>query len=99
INGKMWQEINKAGSPTVAYDVTAAAEESIDAVRKKAAKLAAMQKKAIKLVLDAGRTPSLTFQNVFDAFQREHLEECQKAGFAEVWTVGPHDGLVDRLDR
>lgn len=98
-NGKMWQEINRAGSATVAYDVAAAAGELIGAIRKKAAKYSAKQKKAITLVLDAGRTPSLTFQNVFNAFRREHLEECQKAGFAQVWVVGSHDSLVERLDR
>ena len=98
-NGKMWQEINDAGSATVAYDVTAAAGELIGAVRKKVAKYSDTQRKAITLVLDAGRTPNITFQNVLNHFQRDHLEECQKAGFAQVWVVGPHDSLVERLDR
>ena len=97
-NEKMWQEVNNAGSTTVAYDATSAARELIGAVRKKATKYSAAQKRKMTLVLDAGRTPSHTFQNVFSAFRLEHLQECQKAGFAQVWAVGGNDSLVVMLD-
>jgi hypothetical protein len=80
-------------------DATTAAGELMSGIRKKAAKYPAAQKKAMTLVLDSGRTPGLTFQLVFDAFRKLHLEECKNAGFAEVWAVGPHEGLVFRLDQ
>ena len=55
-------------------------------------------KRKLSLVLDAARTPSHTFQQVLDAFRALHREESQKAGFAQVWAVGPQDSLVERLD-
>jgi hypothetical protein len=98
-NGKMWQQINRAGSATIIYDAAAVAGELIDAVRKKAVNYPTAQKRGLTLVLDSARTPSHTFQQVQDAFRAQYLEECQKAGFAQVWAVGPHDDLVIRLDQ
>jgi hypothetical protein len=97
-NGKLWQEVNREGSATINYDASDVAREMIDAIRKKSGKYAAPQKMALTLVLDAARTPSHTFQRVLDVFRAEHLEECQRAGFAQVWAVGPRDELVVRLD-
>jgi hypothetical protein len=57
------------------------------------------QKLKMSLVLDAARTPSHTFQQVLDAFRAQYREECEDAGFAQVWAVGPQDSLVERLDR
>jgi hypothetical protein len=97
-NKKLWQEVNEAGSATIDYVASTAAREMIDAVLKKSGKYPAEQKREVLLVLDAARTPSHTFQQVLDAFRAQHLEECQKAGFAQVWAVGPQDSLVERLD-
>jgi hypothetical protein len=98
-NNRLWQVVNDAGSATMDYSTSTAAREMIDAILKKSGKYPAEQKKHLSLVLDAARTPSHTFQQVGDAFRTQHLEECQKAGFAEVWIVGPQDSLVERLDR
>jgi hypothetical protein len=95
---QFWQELNKAGSAHVDHVAGTLADELIGAIRKKASKYSPAQKKGIVLVLDATRTPSHTFQQVFDAFRAQHLEECQKAGFAQVWVVGSQDSLVERLD-
>jgi hypothetical protein len=97
-NGNLWQELNEAGSAKVNFDASKAAGELMDAIRKKSAKYSSVQKKVMTLVLDAGRTPSHTFRNVFDAFRNEYLEESQKAGFRDVWAVGPNDSIVVRLD-
>lgn len=98
-DGRMWREINETGSATVAYDTTAAASVLIDSICKKAAKYPAVQKKEMTLVLDTARTPSHTFQQVFDVFRAQYLKECQQAGFEQVWVVGPNDDLVQRLDQ
>ena len=71
----------------------------IDAILKKAGKYPTAQKRQLTLVLDAARTPSHTSQLVLDAFRARHLAECQQAGFAQVWAVGPQDSLATRLDR
>lgn len=98
-NNKLWQDVNKAGSVTIDYDPNTAAREMIEAIRKKSEKYPAEQKRKMSLVLDAARTPSHTFQQVLDAFRALHSEESQKAGFAQIWAVGPQDSLVERLDR
>jgi len=98
-NNRLWQLVNEAGSATIDYTASTAAREMIDAILKKSGKYPAEQKRELSLVLDAARTPSHTFQQVLDAFRGQHLEDCQKAGFAQVWAVGPQDSLVERLDR
>ena len=98
-NTRLWQEVNEVGSATIDYIASTAAREMIDAILKKSRKYPAEQKRGMSLVLDAARTPSHTFQQVLDAFRAQYLEECQKAGFAQVWAVGPQDSLVQRLDR
>ena len=98
-NNRLWQVVNEAGSATIDYIASSAAREMIDAILKKSGRYPAEQKKELSLVLDAARTPSHTFRQVLDAFRAQHLEECQKAGFAQVWAVGPQDSLVERLDQ
>ncbi|MEX2141388.1 MAG: hypothetical protein WD894_19130 [Pirellulales bacterium] len=98
-NKKLWQELNKAGSAAIDYVGSTAAREMLEAILKKAKRYPAEQKREMTLVLDAAWTPSHTFQRVLDAFRAQHLEECQEAGFAQVWAVGPQDSLVERLDR
>lgn len=98
-NRKLWQEVNEAGSATLDYVAATLADELIAAIRKKIGKYPSAQRKYLVLVLDAARTPSHTFQQVHDAFQAKHHEECRESGFANVWCVGPHDALVVRLDR
>jgi hypothetical protein len=98
-NNGLWQAVNEAGSATVDYVAGTAAREMIEAILKKSRKYPTEQKRELSLVLDAARTPSHTFQQVLDAFRAQHLEECQKAGFAQVWAVGPQDSLVERLDQ
>jgi hypothetical protein len=97
-NNQLWQGMNAASTATIEYDPSVAALELITAILKKSEKYPAEQKREMSLVLDAARTPSHTFQQVLDAFRAQHLEKCQKAGFAQVWVVGPQDSLVDRLD-
>jgi hypothetical protein len=98
-NDKLWQELNEVGSAAVEYMADTVAREVIEVILKKSKRYPAKQKREMTLVLDAARTPSHTFQRVLDAFRARHLEECQKAGFAQVWAVGPQDCLVTRLDR
>jgi hypothetical protein len=98
-NNRLWQIVNEAGSATIDYIASSAAREMIDAILKKSGKYPAEQKKELSLVLDAARTPSHTFRQVLDAFRAQHLKKCQKAGFAQVWAVGPQDSLVERLDQ
>jgi hypothetical protein len=98
-NTKLWQELNTVGSATIDYDPGSAAREMMDAIRKKSKKYPAEQKRRMVLVLDAARTPSHTFQQVLDVFRTKHREECQNAGFGQVWAVGPQDSLVERLDQ
>jgi hypothetical protein len=93
-----WRELNVAGTASREYKATSAAAQLLAAIRKKAAKYASAQKKVLTLVLDAARTPNLTFSEVVTAFREAHLAECQEAGFAQVWVVGPHEGLGERLD-
>lgn len=97
-NGRLWQQVSEAGSATVSYDATEVAREMIEAIRKKSGKYPAEQKGELTLVLDSARTPSHTFQTVFDTFREKHRDECRRAGFAAVWAIGPHDSLVNRLD-
>jgi hypothetical protein len=98
-NGRMWQELNYKGSVQIDMDVYRAADELIAAIRKKSQKYSSAQKTGITLVLDSGRTPGHTYQNVIDAFRKRHLADCQAAGFNAVWAVGSHEALVVRLDR
>ena len=97
-NGRLWEAVNREGSATVNYESVAVALEMIEAIRKKSRKYPAAQKRKMTLSLDAARTPSHTFQRVLDVFRTQHLEECQQAGFSQVWAVGPRDELVVRLD-
>lgn len=96
---RLWREVNETGLATSVYVASTAARELIDAILKKAGKYPTEQKSEMLLVLDAAMTPSHTFQQVLDAFRAKHLEECQKAGFLQVWVVGPQESLVERLDR
>jgi hypothetical protein len=98
-NSKLWQEVNTVGSATIYYGPSTVASEMMEAIRKKLGKYPTEQKRKMSLVLDASRTPSHTFQQVLDAFRAQHREECQNAGFAQVWVVGPEDSVVEQLDR
>jgi hypothetical protein len=93
-----WRDLNVSGMASREYNATSAAAQFMAVVDKKAAKYASAQKKVLTLVLDAARTPNLTFSGVVTAFGAAHLAECREAGFAQVWAVGPHEGLVERLD-
>jgi hypothetical protein len=95
-NEQLWREMNR-GSIEMGFNSKSAARELIAVIQKKSAKYSSAQKEYLTLVIDAGRTPSHTFQNVFNAFRIHHLEECKHAGFKEVWAVGPHEGLVEKL--
>jgi len=98
-NRNLWRELNTAGSATIEYDPKTAALEMIEAIRKKSKKYPPEQKREMSLVLDTARTPSHTFRQVLDAFRAQHRKDCQEAGFAQVWAVGPQDSLVERLDQ
>jgi len=98
-NNRLWQEVNNIGSATIDYVVSTVAREMIETIRKKTRKYPAEQKREMSLILDAARTPRHTYQQVLDAFRTHYLKECQKAGFAQVWAVGPQGSLVQRLDR
>jgi hypothetical protein len=95
----LWQAVNEAGSAKIVYTAPTAAREMIDVILKKSRKYPVKQKRQLSLVLDAARTPIHTLQPVIDAFRTQHLQECQEAGFAQVWVVGSQDILVERLDR
>lgn len=97
-NQELWQKLSETGSASISYVASIVADEIIAAIAKKSRKYPREQKKELFLVLDAARTPSHTFQQVLDAFRKQHLQECQNAGFAQVWIVGPQDSLVERLD-
>ncbi len=97
-NSKLWQEVNTVGSATIDYGPSTAASEMMEAIRKKLGRYPTEQKRKMSLVLDASRTPSHTFQQVLDAFRAQHREECQNAGFEQVWVVGPEDSVVEQLD-
>jgi hypothetical protein len=98
-NNTLWEGVNKNGSAIIDYNPSTAAREMIEAIRGKSRRYPPEQKRRLILLLDAARTPSHTFKQVLDQFQEQHRTECQKAGFAQVWAVGPHDGLVERLDQ
>jgi hypothetical protein len=59
-----WRELNVAGTASREYNATSAAAQLLAVIRKKAAKYASAQKKVLTLVLDAARTPNLTFSEV-----------------------------------
>lgn len=94
-----WQSLGRSGTAEKKHDVEAAANDLITAVRKKAQKYPAIQRKKLTLVLDASHTPNHTFRQVHDVFSQVHRGECRKFGFSSVWVVGASDALVTRLDK
>ncbi len=98
-NANLWRGLSESGCVTMSYTAQTVADELLEAILNKSSKYPPAQKKEMTLVLDAARTPSHTFNQVHNEFQTRHLEKCQKAGFLQVWAVGPQDCLVKRLDR
>jgi hypothetical protein len=98
-DGLFWKAVNSAGSATAEYGANSPADEIIQAIRKKSRKYPGAQRQDLTLVVDASRTPSHTFQQVLDAFQAQHFEECKSHGFKAVWVVGPREELVVQLDQ
>lgn len=98
-NREFWETLNRIGSTSRRYFDTTVANEIMEAIRRKSkSKYPLEQRKKLVLVLDAARTPSHTFQPVLVAFRDRYFRECQEAGFAQVWLVGPQDSLVERID-
>jgi len=97
-NEEMWRTLSRESVVEIALDSAKAADELITAVRNKSAKYPDVQRRALTLVIDTGRTPGHSFRQVYDVFRRVHLEACRSFGFAEVWLVGSVDELVLRLD-
>jgi hypothetical protein len=96
---EFWRQLNEDGSATIEFTALTVANELMNTIRKKASKYPAAQRNSLTLVLDASRTPSHTFQRVIDVFHQQHLPDCKAAGFAQIWVVGPQDGIVQRLDQ
>lgn len=97
-NERMWSQIGRDGMAVINTDLASVANEIMASIRKKGAKYGEAEKRVLTLILDAGRTPSHTFQNVLDVFGKTFGEECKATGFAAIWSVGSRDDLVVRLD-
>jgi hypothetical protein len=97
-NQEIWRKLAREGHVESDSDAEKLADELRAAINKKSTKYPSTQKKALALVIDAGRTPGHTFRQVVDSFKKRHLGACISCGFAQVWVVGAVDELVVRLD-
>jgi hypothetical protein len=95
----LWKSLAQQGHASKETDVSGLAQELIKVVRKKAARYPVEQRQQLHLIIDAGRTPSHTFQHVHDAFFKNYGSECNEFSFAGVWVVGSSEVHVARLDR
>lgn len=96
---EMWRALAYRGTVQKESSTADVAVELHRAIEKKANKYPASQRSRLTLVLDAGRTPSHTLNQVHEIFAREYGDRCKYYGFAGVWVVGSSEAQVTRLDR
>lgn len=95
-----WAKLNIEGR--VSQDgVTAAklADELKRSIEIKKAKIPALHRTNIVLVLNAVDSPVMAFGDVVAAFASLHGEWSASLGFQAIWVVGPTAKLVHRLDQ